>query len=103
MAKKTYVAAIDGAPGIMPGIMTFETLVEFEDDEPTSAPRIKEEFQVRRGKPIPMHKRRMMPCNKKNKKDYSLSLFQSGTLVYEGSVFFNDILSLHMSKFHYNI
>ncbi len=69
MAKKTYVAAIDGAPGIMPGIMTFETLVEFEDDEPTSAPRIKEEFQVRRGKPIPMHKRRMMPCNKKTKKD----------------------------------
>ena len=65
MAKKTYVAAFDGAPGIMPGIMTFETLVEFEDDEPTSAPRIKEEFQVRRGKPIPMHKRRMMPCNKK--------------------------------------
>ena len=67
MAKKTYVPALDGVRGIMPGILTLDD-VEFEDDvEPTSAPRIKEEFQVRRGRPIPRHARRMMPCNKKNK------------------------------------
>jgi hypothetical protein len=44
MAKKTYVPALDGVRGIMPGILTLND-VEFEDDvEPTSAPRIKEEF-----------------------------------------------------------
>lgn len=67
MAKKTYVPALDGVRGIMPGILTLDD-VEFEDDvEPTSAPRIKEELQVRRGRPIPRHARRMMPCNKKKK------------------------------------
>jgi hypothetical protein len=63
---KRNVAAIDGVPGIMPGIVTVP-FPEFEDEEPKSIPQSMETNHTRRGNDIPRHKRRMMPCNKKNK------------------------------------
>lgn len=99
MAKKTYVPALDGVRGIMPGILTLDD-VEFEEDVPTSAPRISQKYQAPRGRAIPKH-RRLMPCDNK-KKDQFLSLFQGGTLVYKGSAFFINNLSLQINKNHYN-
>jgi len=64
--KNLNVAAIDGVPGIMPGIVTLP-VPEFEDEEPVQAPQSEEIYHSRRGKDIPKHKRRMMPCNKKDK------------------------------------
>lgn len=60
---KTYVAAFDGVPGVMPGILTLSD-VYFENEEPRSAPKCEENYRVQRTANIPQHKRRMMPCNK---------------------------------------
>ncbi len=60
---KTYVAAFDGVPGVMPGIPTLSD-VYFENEEPRSAPKCEENYRVQRTANIPRHKRRMMPCNK---------------------------------------
>ena len=63
---KRNVAAIDGVPGIMPGIITIP-VPEFEDEEPKSVPQSMGNNNTRRGKDIPRHKRRMMPCDNKKK------------------------------------
>ena len=66
--KHFNVPALDGIPGIMPGTITVPPPPEFEDEEPTSAPKCEETSKAtRRGAGIPRHKRRMMPCNKKEK------------------------------------
>ena len=65
--KRFNVPSIDGIPGIMPGTVQLPPPPEFEDEEPHSGPQIGEVSYAQRVANIPRHKRRMMPCNKKNK------------------------------------
>lgn len=66
--KRFNVPSIDGIPGIMPGTGSLvppppeEELVE----EKHPAPQNEKNHYVRRVNNLPKHKRRMMPCNKKN-------------------------------------
>ena len=47
MKSRFNVPAYDGIPGIMPGIMTI-LVPEFEDEEPTSAPKCEETSKITR-------------------------------------------------------
>ncbi len=67
MKSRFNVPAYDGIPGIMPGIMTI-IVPEFEDEEPTSVPQSTKFQHPRNVNNVPKHKRRMMPCNKVEKK-----------------------------------
>ena len=64
------VPALDGIPGIMPGTITVPPPPEFEDEEiDSSQPLDRKNHYPRGSNNIPKHKRRMMPCNKVEKKD----------------------------------
>jgi hypothetical protein len=64
-----YSSAIDGIPGIMPGTVKVPPPPEFGDKEVESTqPRNTQNLHPRDLNNIPRHKRRMMPCNKKDKK-----------------------------------
>jgi hypothetical protein len=64
-----YSSAIDGIPGIMPGIVNVPSPPEFRDEEAEfTQPKNTKNLHSRDLNNIPQHKRRMMPCNKKDKK-----------------------------------
>lgn len=66
------VPALDGIPGIMPGTITVPLPPEFEDEEINSPlPQDRKNHHPRNLKDLPKHKRRMMPCNKVEKKNDS--------------------------------
>lgn len=64
------VPAIDGIPGIMPGTVKVPPPPEFIDEEEESqTPEFREKkTHFSKGSNVPKHKRRMMPCNKVEKK-----------------------------------
>ena len=66
---KYYVPAFDGVPGVMPGIMTLRFLPDFAEEEIESAqPQDRKKYHPRNLNNIPRHKRRMMPCDRVEKK-----------------------------------
>jgi len=68
--KHFNVPALDGIPGIMPGTITVPPPPEFDEEEiESSNPQDRKNHHPRNGKNIPRHKRRMMPCDRVEKKD----------------------------------
>ena len=68
--KHFNVPALDGIPGIMPGTITVPPPPEFAEEEIESAhPRDRKNHNPRKLNNIPKQKRRMMPCDKVEKKD----------------------------------
>ena len=68
--KHFNVPALDGIPGIMPGTITVPPPPEFDEEEIESAqPQDRKNHHPRNGKDIPRHKRRMMPCDRVEKKE----------------------------------
>jgi len=66
--KRFNVPAIDGIPGIMPGTIKVPPPPEFAEEEIESAqPQDRKNHHPRNLNKIPKHKRRMMPCDKKDK------------------------------------
>lgn len=89
---ENYSSAIDGIPGIMPGIVTLPTPPEFVEE--SKSPKIssdldyKQKTNVRKSVIIPQPKRKMMPCNKLKKSEWLLPLKQNLSL--QRSCFFNN-------------
>jgi hypothetical protein len=68
--KHFNVPALDGIPGIMPGTITVPPPPEFEEEEIESTlPQDRKDLHPRNLNNIPRHKRRMMPCDKVEKKN----------------------------------
>ena len=64
------VPALDGIPGIMPGIVTIQFSPEFAEEEIESTnPQDRKNYHPRNLNNIPRHQRRMMPCDKMEKKE----------------------------------
>jgi len=65
--KHFNVPAIDGIPGIMPGTVKVPPPPEFEEEEFPTTEFHENKTHLSKGANIPKHKRRMMPCDKKDK------------------------------------
>lgn len=72
MRKNPEVPALDGIPGIMPGTVQAPPPPKFYEDEIESAkPQNHEIHHLRNLDNIPRHHRRMMPCNRVERKNGS--------------------------------
>ena len=68
MSKKKEVPAIDGIPGIMPGIGSLLPPPEEGPTDETLNPNNVSRHHSREDLPTPVHQRRMMPCDRQEKK-----------------------------------
>jgi len=68
--KYFNVPAIDGIPGIMPGTVKVPPPPEFIEEEASPTPEFHEKkTHFSKGANVPKHKRRMMPCDRVEKKE----------------------------------
>ena len=66
--RRFNVAVIDGIPGIMPGVGSLLPTPPLYGEEEKKTPQAYENNYVSKEPKVPKHQRRMMPCNRTEKK-----------------------------------
>jgi len=66
--RRFNVAVIDGIPGIMPGVGSLLPIPPKYGEEETKSPQTYENNYVSKEPKAPKDNRRMMPCNRTEKK-----------------------------------